>query len=319
VVIGPLSNPSGDNGGYVNFTGVISATYDPGSTYSVTLTPGYTSTIYSEYFKIYIDYNQDGDFSDAGEEAYDAGATVSGTSATGSLTIPSTALSGETGMRVIMRYSSAPSECGTFTYGEVEDYCITISGGTGSSCTTAPTGLSSSVGASNVVLSWNPVPGSVGCQVSAVRTVPLGGGGTRNVLGTEPTSTSVPISLVGSGTTWDWQVRCACNLDPIDATPFSAWNAFTVPAPRMGGNATATIFPNPTSGTTWVDYETTADAIARVRVVNTLGQTVLAQNEAVFAGNNRLELNTDQLPGGTYIVEVVAGDNFSVETLVIEK
>lgn len=107
---------------YSNYT-TTSTNATKGSTVSVTLTPGFASTTYTEYWKIFIDYNQDGDFADSGEEVF----SKSGKSAvTGSFAVPSTALTGSTRMRIIMKYSSAPTSCGSFTYGEVEDYTINI-------------------------------------------------------------------------------------------------------------------------------------------------------------------------------------------------
>ena len=47
-------------------------------------------------------------------------------SVTGNFTVSSSATVGDTRIRVIMRYGSAPTTCGAFTYGEVEDYTATI-------------------------------------------------------------------------------------------------------------------------------------------------------------------------------------------------
>jgi hypothetical protein len=45
---------------------------------------------------------------------------------TGSFTPPTSALTGATRMRVSMRYGSYPTYCGSFSYGEVEDYTANI-------------------------------------------------------------------------------------------------------------------------------------------------------------------------------------------------
>ena len=90
---------------------------------TVTLTPGFTSTTYTEYFRVWIDFNKDGDFTDTGEQVYaPAGGKVA---VTGTITIPST-FSGQTRMRVSMKYNAAPTACETFSYGEVEDYTVSI-------------------------------------------------------------------------------------------------------------------------------------------------------------------------------------------------
>ncbi|MGD2085360.1 MAG: GEVED domain-containing protein [Candidatus Aminicenantes bacterium] len=49
-----------------------------------------------------------------------------GSTVTGSFNVPTSGSSGATRMRVIMKYSGYAAACGTFTYGEVEDYTVNI-------------------------------------------------------------------------------------------------------------------------------------------------------------------------------------------------
>jgi hypothetical protein len=125
VKFGTINNTSTGTAGYEDFTSV-STNVTRGSAYTISVTPVWTSSVYSEAYAVYIDYNQDGDFTDSGELAWSkAGSTTS--PATGSITIPSAATLGNTRMRVIMRYSTTPTtSCGTFTYGQVEDYTLNI-------------------------------------------------------------------------------------------------------------------------------------------------------------------------------------------------
>ena len=125
VTFGSINNTSTGTAGYENFTSV-STNVTRGSAYSLSITPVWTSTKYNEAYAVYIDYNRDGDFADSGELAWSkTGSTTS--PVTGSITIPSTATVGTTRMRVMMQYSSLPtSSCGTYTYGQVEDYTLNI-------------------------------------------------------------------------------------------------------------------------------------------------------------------------------------------------
>jgi len=107
---------------YSDFTATV-GTLTRGTSASVTLNTGYSGTIYTEYWRIWIDYNHDGDFADTGEQVFSKSGT---TSVTGTFTTSSSALTGTTRMRVTMRYGSYPTYCGTFTYGEVEDYTVNI-------------------------------------------------------------------------------------------------------------------------------------------------------------------------------------------------
>jgi PKD repeat protein len=125
VQVGALNNTSGASG-YSDFTS-ISVDLTKGTNVSVALTPGFVSSSYNEYWKIWIDYNKDGDFDDAGEEVFSgSGSSV----VSGSFTVPTSATLGSTRMRVTMKYGGAPTPCETFTYGEVEDYTANITEGT---------------------------------------------------------------------------------------------------------------------------------------------------------------------------------------------
>ncbi len=122
VTVGSFSNTSGA-AFYSNFTS-LTANLTAGQAYNVTLTPGFSGSAYTEHWRIWIDYNADGDFTDAGETVFaPAGST---TVVNGSFTVPSGASGITTRMRVSMKYNAAPTSCETFTYGEVEDYTVSI-------------------------------------------------------------------------------------------------------------------------------------------------------------------------------------------------
>ncbi|NNT71250.1 T9SS type A sorting domain-containing protein [Flavobacterium sp. IMCC34852] len=124
VQLGTINNLSGNNGGYGNFT-AISTNLVRGTANTVTITPAWTATVYSEAYRVWIDYNQDGDFLDSGEQVYNRTKTKS-TPVSGSFTVPATALLGQTRMRVSMKYNASPTSCETFASGEVEDYTVNI-------------------------------------------------------------------------------------------------------------------------------------------------------------------------------------------------
>ena len=121
------NNVSGNNGGYADFTSGNCINVNKGNTYPITLGPGFSSSLYTVYWKIWIDYNQDGDYLDSGEYvAYGSGYQE----LNGYLPISYNAATGNTTLRVSMKYGEWPTgPCEVFAHGEVEDYCLNISGG----------------------------------------------------------------------------------------------------------------------------------------------------------------------------------------------
>ncbi len=135
ITIGTYNRNSGADGGYADFTS-STINLNKGTNYSVSLSPGFAGSAYNEYWRIWVDLNQDQDFDDAGELVFDAG-NLSSNTVTGSFQLPSSATNGTTRLRIAMKYNGAATACEAFSYGEVEDYTVNI--GTGSSTPTPPT------------------------------------------------------------------------------------------------------------------------------------------------------------------------------------
>ena len=121
------NNSTCSGSAYTDYASTISATVVAGSIYAFSIT---RSAPYNRYLQVYIDFNQDGDFNDTGEKILPDN-TVAPAVYSGSLTIPTTALNGNTRMRVIMKNQvTISSACETnMTFGESEDYRLTIVGG----------------------------------------------------------------------------------------------------------------------------------------------------------------------------------------------
>jgi PKD repeat protein len=118
VQFGDFTNSTGATP-YSDFTN-MTISMEAGASVSGTLTPGFASSSYDEYWKVWIDYNKNGDFTDPGEEV------ISGhgqSAVTGSFTVPD-GVTGTTRMRVSMKWDAYPTPCESFSYGEVEDYTV---------------------------------------------------------------------------------------------------------------------------------------------------------------------------------------------------
>ncbi len=128
VEIAEYVNVSGNDNGYALFenTGLELMVNE---SYEATITPGFAQGAYSEYIRVWIDFDQNGLF-DANELVLES-EQASDDPLSGSIAIPNDAVLGNTRLRVIMEYSGfggvgAQNPCLNYDYGETEDYCLTI-------------------------------------------------------------------------------------------------------------------------------------------------------------------------------------------------
>jgi len=130
---------------YISFGPVVTAAAGSATTVSVGVAGGYAS----DNIYIFADWNQDGDFTDAGELA----GTSSGAAATQNVTVtvPAGAAAGNTVMRVKLIDGTGTAPCGSYTYGETEDYYFRVT----TACPVTVTGTTSGsrCGAGTVQLS----------------------------------------------------------------------------------------------------------------------------------------------------------------------
>jgi Metallo-peptidase family M12B Reprolysin-like/GEVED domain/Secretion system C-terminal sorting domain/Fibronectin type III domain len=169
VQVGTINNATGANAGYGDFT-ALSTNLSKSSAYTLTVTPTWTATVFAEGYAAWIDYNIDGDFADVGELVWSKAASTT-TPASGSFTVPATATTGATRMRVSMKYNAIPTSCEAFSFGEVEDYTVNIQ--TAVADTQAPTAPGaitvSSIIATSASLSWGASTDNVGVTGYEVR------------------------------------------------------------------------------------------------------------------------------------------------------
>lgn len=132
VDFGSINNATGQGNGYDDFTAQSTA-INRGESETLTVNLN-TDGNFAVYSYVWIDWNQDGDFNDAGE-LYDLGSAINtpnGATSNSplSITAPFNAALGNTRMRVLSQYFfNFPPEngpCEGSTDGEIEDYTITV-------------------------------------------------------------------------------------------------------------------------------------------------------------------------------------------------
>ncbi|MBN1338735.1 MAG: T9SS type A sorting domain-containing protein [Bacteroidales bacterium] len=124
VQVGTINNSSSCDG-YADYTN-LSTVMSIGESYNISVVNG-TTQWPSDQCGMWVDWNQDEDFSDPNETL-----TVGGTPGVGpytaTITPPADAVPGDTRLRIRITYTGSVVECGSTTFGEVEDYTISVLG-----------------------------------------------------------------------------------------------------------------------------------------------------------------------------------------------
>jgi len=283
--------PGSVAGLYSNFrTSVTAGNVVQGTTvpYSVSILQC-NSGPYGNQFKIYIDYNQNGSFTDPGEEV--ASQTGAGAwTGTGTITIPISATVGTTVMRIVDVEGTVAGPCGTYTWGETEDYLLNIVATT--ACTGAPA-------PGNTLASANPVCPGANVTLS-LQNPPLSSGNTfqwYNNSGAIAGATNQTYTVVGFNAVDDYYADVTCtgsglttSSNLISLTLNSYLNCYCV--------------PTSTNGTSGCFY----GVISNV-TINTLNhnppclnaQPYFYLNPAIGAATTTLE------PGQSYTISVTSG------------
>jgi hypothetical protein len=113
---------------YSNYTTLPATNLVAGITYPLNVTINTCGGFYGEKLNAYIDWNQDGDFNDTLETVMDIPASTGTANAvrTANITVPCFAATGETRLRIVYVEATAAPACGTYTWGETEDYTVNI-------------------------------------------------------------------------------------------------------------------------------------------------------------------------------------------------
>lgn len=255
-LVGTIGTASGTAGSYSDFTAFGPYSYIKGNTYTLTVGSITTGTYYSNAFGVYIDYNRNGVFTDAGEDVYLSSATVSGPhTETVAITIPSSASTGITRMRVISNEGLVTGPTMSVFYGEFEEYTLNLqpnitynwTDGASSVGTTNPLTVTP---VSNTTYSFTAVDGN-GCTINSTAvTVTVNPLPTVTAAASSTTSCAASsVTLTTSGaTTYSWMPAGGTATTAVVSPTTST--IYTVTGTALGCSSTKTVAisvtPNPT-------------------------------------------------------------------------
>ncbi len=234
----------------------------------------------SDYLAIWIDLNNDGDFSDSGEMLFQStSGGSSSTPLTSSFTVPNIAGIITTRMRVMVEWFGAPTDpCSPgSSYGEVHDYQVTLVGENPNCFSPKNLALISASPANGAEFSWD----SVSAATNGYRWLVMNSGddpntGTPVQSDTVPSgTTSVTVTSLATNTYYDFYVRSECS-----ATEQSIWRSVSFVITKKGA-----VCSNPfeVDSLPYTDVQNTGDFIDNISGVPGTG---CGTTEAYLDGND---------------------------------
>ena len=294
VTFGTINNNSTSTAGYENFltqsTNVIAGQTLP---ISVSISGGFSS----DQVFVWIDFNQDGDFTDAGESVYTSAQGV-GPHA-GNITVPTSASLGATRMRVRMHDASLGANatpCGNSTYGQVEDYTVNIQPCVQGSFTTNPASTTITCGA-NATFTV-AASGSVPSFTWQYRTSATGIWQELVNGGIVSGATTATLTLTNVPTTWSgYEIRSIVRGPCIGATPSTAATLTVNPIQTAVSPASASICRGDLQRLTITNFASTSAPITQTFTSTDVPKAVPDASAAGTSSN----LTVSGLPAGATI------------------
>ena len=310
VSFGNLDNDS-QKERYGDFTNQ-SATVSRGSSTTISLQPTFSYFHWDMYFRVWIDYNQDGDFNDTGEQVFSRIATASAPGTTlppevGNITVPNTALTGSTRMRVSMQRESYAGPCETFDFGEVEDYTVNITSG----------GNGLIVDADAAILFLSTVRLNTGIQLNWVTNTE----NENEYFEIERSADGVDFEVLRTVNSSS-ETTIATYYQELDDQPLPGINYYRIKQYDVDGNFKYSgvemimydidndrfkIFPNPATNEIYVNMKADAGGSAVIKIYNAKGQQMLEQIIGTIP-TDPFRIDLGSYTNGIYTITVKIGD-----------
>jgi GEVED domain/Secretion system C-terminal sorting domain/Fibronectin type III domain len=314
VTFGDLNNTSGNNGGYINFEDQFQVTYFVDSTYNMVLTPSWPSFMYQVAWRVWIDYNADGDFEDANEMVFEAAPSIAVQVA--SITIPADAVFGLTKMRVSMPEFFLTGPCESFFYGEVEDYCITIAPVVFPCLPPENLGVAATSG-NSAELVWEPdlYETAIGyiLRYKLVDETEW----EQEISTNDP---NYPLFGLEFCKDYEYQVSAVCPQsfsEYADPFEFNTCISDTEEDTHFESISSLSVYPNPFTDRIQLDFELQKASPVLIQLYNLNGQLVqVLQSDQLSTGEQRIELLTAELSAGMYLIQLATEEDVVIRKLV---
>lgn len=303
------SNSTGTPASYTQYpVATATATLVKQTPYSLKVT-----TSSAQIVSVWIDYNQNGTY-ETTEWTQVATSTTANVASTVSLTVPATALTGLTTMRIRSRSAGSANgsgnACTAFLSGETEDYWITISS------TIIPVEMKFVMAyakgdvnkiewmtASEYAVKGFVVERSADSKQWTTVGTAMPKGGAQEAHYTLTDNQPLPLTY--------YRVRTV-DLD----TKEEVSKIVSVKRYDAKKLALLSVVPVPTTEGVTIDYSVNKDVNVTLTLTNMVGQVVKTLTSQAIEGTNKVVVDMNDLPNGTYLLTVSDGDTKALKRVV---
>jgi hypothetical protein len=125
---------------------------------------------------------------------------------------------------------------------------------------------------------------------------------------------------MANGKTYMWRVRA---IQGADTTEWSETWSFTI-EPIQGiedqlNENRMSLYPNPSSGNVYLEYNATEDAEIEVMITDLSGQALIRKELYFNKGKSSHALDLSTLPNGVYILRYINGDKTFARKITLNK
>lgn len=307
VTIADVTNTSGDDDGYANYTNII-IPVNPNQSYDFTLTPEWAGSLFNEYWQVWVDYNHNNSFEDDGERIFNS-ASANQNVETGSFTVPNDALTGDTRLRVTMSYNGSVNNCSDFTYGEVEDYTLRI---------TAPLAVewlrfSATPQDKQVLLNWEVAQEYNTAYYNIFRSID---GEKWENIGQKMADNNAQLKYRFI----DEQALIGLNYYKIQEVEQQGKSSFSkIETVFIGSQDTPILlYPNPTTGKLHIDAPHNTSEAIQLQVFDALGKLLVVETLQTGSQRFQTQLDLSHLASGIYWLKIEDGKTVRTERIVKE-
>ena len=319
VSVGNLENSSGKSE-YSDFTS-LSANLSKGNSYTISVENSFSYLLnYSVYSRVWIDFNNDKVFSNSELVlSVDRTNLPNGTVddvVSENFTVPISAATGATRMRVILSKDSPLSSCGTVDFGEVEDYAISINNNAAATNRVALLELTAAATHRQASLNWVTNESYQADHFIIERS--------------SENADFKAIETVDEIKSPSLNYR---SFNFIDVAPMDGINTYRIAQVLFDGTVRysnvqelhfatmkeLTVFPNPASDQTFIDLTKYARKSVHLKIYSVKGK-LMAERHLTKVSETSVRIDTENFENGIYFIHIKAeGHRAITKKLVVSR